>query len=44
LTDTFAPSTKDRNTATMIAAAAEVTRAVADRPPVTAAALSPVLS
>ena len=41
---TFAASTKDRNTTTMIAAAAVITRAVRASPRATDAALSPVAS
>jgi len=41
LTETSGVSTKDRNTTTMIAAAAEITRAVAASPRPTASALSP---
>jgi hypothetical protein len=41
LVETFGAITMDRNTATMMAAAAVITRAVRDSPRATAAALSP---
>ena len=41
---TLAPSTNERNTTTMIAAAAEMTRAVLASPRATEAELSPLMS